>query len=176
MFYKFAKNYNSYHIMSIQEQLKNEAISLGLCQEWQNKWGDPDVDTLCDKFIRGLDFCIKHDFPKVEYIIANFSEQDLSRNGIYVEGKHEAKAQKHIVVMGDADVDIYVPEYSICDIYARHDSKVRLHLDDRSWGYITVLDNATVEVVRKGDGAKIKSSFFSGTIVNKEQFDTIHYK
>ena len=73
-------------------------------------------------------------------------------------------------------VDVYVQEDSICDIYVRHDSKVNLHVGDRAFVYVTMRDNGMLEIKSKGQGAKIKSSVFSGTIDKVELIDTIHYK
>ena len=164
--------------MELHELLKNQAIGLGLCQQWQDEWGNPDVDALCNKFIRGIDFCIKHDFPKLEEVNSLFQREDLERNGIFSHSntKSVSKAQKHVIAMGEAEVDIYVPSYGVCDIYVRHNSKVNLHVGTRSFVYFTILDNGTVTIKEKQDGAKIKCSYHSGTINDKHLVDTIHYK
>lgn len=164
--------------MQLQEFLKQEAIKLGLCQQWQDEWGNPDVDELCQKFIRGQDFCIKHDFPNVGHIREYFKREDLERNGIYCQPDVVASSvgQKNVIAMGNAMVDVYVQEDSICDIYVRHDSKVNLHVGDRAFVYVTMRDNGELEIKSKGQGAKIKSSVFSGTIDKVELIDTIHYK
>lgn len=164
--------------MSVQELLKSQAIDLGLCQQWQDEWGNPNVDDLCRKFIRGIDFCIKHDFPKVEQVNTLFQREDLERNGIYSHPniKSVSKGQKDVVSMGDSVVDVYVPDHALCDIYVRHNSRVNLHVGENAFVYVTMRDNGTLEVVHKGAKSKIKSSYFSGTFVNKEQLDTIHYK
>lgn len=162
--------------MEVQELLKKEAISLGLCQQWQDEWGTPDVDTLCDKFIRGIDFCIKHDFPKIEKINELFKKEDLERNGIYTQGLSHVKNKKHVIAMGDAEVVVTVPENCICDIYARHNAKVRVEASQNSFTYFSLYDSGKVIIDNKSEGAKIKCSLFSGEIVNKDLVDTIHYK
>lgn len=162
--------------MEVQELLKNEAIKLGLCQQWQDEWGVPDTDALCDKFIRGIDFCIKHDFPKVELINKLFNQEELHKNGIYTTGDCESYEQKDVITMGDSVVNVTVPAYRLCDIYVRHDSRINLIVGAHSFVYFTLLDNGTVNIVRKNESAKIMASYYSGSIENKELVDTIHYK
>lgn len=164
--------------MELHELLKNQAIGLGLCQQWQDEWGTPDVNALCNKFIRGIDFCIKHDFPKLEEVNSLFQREDLERNGIFSHSntKSVSKAQKHVIAMGEAEVDIYVPSYGVCDIYIRHNSKVNLHAGANSFVYFTILDNGKITIKEKQDGARIKCSYYSGVINNKDLVDTIHNK
>jgi hypothetical protein len=164
--------------MELQELLKTQAIELGLCQQWQDEWGTPDVDALCDKFIRGIDFCIKHDFPKVVEINYHFHREDLERNGIFTQPGVIARSegQKHVITMGESVVDVFVPDYSICDIYIRHNSKVNLHAGANSFVYFTILDNGKITIKEKQDGARIKCSYYSGVINNKDLVDTIHNK
>lgn len=164
--------------MDIQEQLKREAIGLGLCQQWQGEWGKPDLRELCRKFIRGIDFCIKNDFPKVSEIRSLFNADDLSiieNEGIYINDG-ESRGCRHIVAMDKAIVDVYVPDYEICDIYVRHQATVRLHLASHSYAYVTLLDNCQVYVVYKSPSAQLKASYYGGTNHNSNLFDTIHYK
>lgn len=162
--------------MELQEELKQQAIGLGLCEQWQNEWGNPDVNELCKKFIRGLDFCIKHDYPSLDYIREHFDQKDVERNGIFFQGKNNAVAGQHAIIMGDAEIDLYVLDNQICDIYTRHNAVLNIHLGKDAYAYISVLDHSTVNVISKGQGAKLKSSYFSGTINNKELFDVIHDK
>ena len=161
--------------MEIQEQLKHEAINLGLCKQWQSEWGHPDTKELCNKFIRGIDFCIKHDWPSVDEIKRIVDIDEIAAYGVYVkDGK--SHNQPNVVVMGDAVVDIYVGDYQVCDIYSRHNSTVRLHIGKFAFAYVTMLNDCKVTVVDKHDTAKLKASHFSGTFINQDKFDAIHYK
>ena len=163
-------------IMEFQKELKEEAIRLGLCDKWQREWGTPDVDALCDKFIRGMDFCIKHDFPKVEYIHSHFNETDLHRNGIYTQGQCVSINKKHVVALGNCEVDVYVTENDICDIYARHTSSIDLYVGDNAFVYISTYDKCKIRVICKGNNARICVSKFGGTLYCGDNFDKIAIK
>lgn len=69
----------------LNETLRNEAIGLGLCQQWQNDWaGNKSHDELISMFLRGIDFCIEHNWPSSEWIVNNFTPQELHRNNVFV--------------------------------------------------------------------------------------------
>lgn len=53
--------------------MKSQAINLGLCKEWTNEWGEPDKYELCEKYIRGIDFCLLNRYPSNEIIKKEFT-------------------------------------------------------------------------------------------------------
>lgn len=58
----------------LNTDLRDHAVSYGLCQQWQNDWQDnKNQQELIDMYIRGIDFCIEHDYPTVDYIKNNFT-------------------------------------------------------------------------------------------------------
>ncbi len=162
--------------MRIQEKILLAGKSAGMCNQFQSELqsGEKTIDELCSMYHRGLDFCIDKHFPSKE-IVALFNPIDLARNGIYYDTtNYDILNQKHIVVNGKSDVDIYVDRIS--DIYVRDNSKARLHIRDGAFVYVTLRDNAEVSVVMRGANTRICASLFSGTIVNEEQFDIINRK
>lgn len=45
----------------LSRTLLTQAVSLGLCTQWTEQWGEPDQQGLIDKYLHGIDFCIKKD-------------------------------------------------------------------------------------------------------------------
>ena len=97
--------------MKLQEELKQMAIVHGLCAQWQREWGNPDLAGLCDKYIRGLDFCIKHDFPSIEYMEKHFRGK-VEDYGIYINDDMVSVNQKNVVIIGSS---IIIKEVTIED-------------------------------------------------------------
>ena len=58
--------------MNVSDELKEKAISLGLCTPWQKRWQNEDKHSLCQMYIKGLDFCIDHDYPSCTYMKKHF--------------------------------------------------------------------------------------------------------
>lgn len=146
-----------------------------MCAKFKDSWGKPTTEDLCRRFFAGMDFCIEHDWPKVDTMKELFDADEAAKYGVYF-ADGVSKNQEHVCVLGDAEVHIYVPAYGVCDVYARHNSKVHLHIGKKAFCYVSILDNATVFPEDKADGAQIKSSQYGGTIYEPHIFDTIHDK
>ncbi len=159
--------------MSIQEDLKQQAIEYGLCEQWQREWGNPTIADLCDKFIRGIDFCIKHNYPTIAYLDKHFRGQ-VEQYGIYINEGADSKGQAFVVANGDSTIDVYAPIF--CDIYARHNSHIRLYASADAFVYVSMYDNCTLEIMNKGQGAKICVSLFGGIITNEDMITKLYRK
>lgn len=161
--------------MELQEKLKQEAVKLGLCEQWTNEWGNPDQDELCEKFVRGLDFCIKHNWPDVEFIKNNFDLDLIERHGIYVRDG-AAINKKYVVVLGDAIVDVVMLEPIPCDITVLHNATVNIRLHNDRLCYITAKNNCHIHIDYKNPNGRLCMSYFGGEVFGKEYFDKITVK
>lgn len=161
--------------MDQYKDLKEDGIAHGMCQKMQDEWGEPNLAQLCRMFFRGMDFCIEQNWPSVEQMKHIATPEEAARYGVYYEDG-VASGQVNICALGDAVVHVYVPAFGTCDIYARHESNVYIHLAEHAFCYVSIYDNADVSVEEKAHAARINASSFGGTIHNKELFDTIHDK
>ena len=91
---------------------------MGLCKQWTSEWSDGSSrDELVDKFVRGLDFCIEHDWPSVDVMKRDFGDviQRYSGN-------------------------------SVGDVYVRHDSRACIAVNGLARVHVTVYDRGVVSV------------------------------
>ena len=161
--------------MDAQEILFRDGVALGMCAKFRDSWGVPNTAELAHKMFAGMDFCIEHDYPKLSLLQQLYTPQETELYGIYI-ADGTSRGQSNICALGDSKVHIYVPAYGVCDIYARHNSKIHLHLCEKSFCYLSILDNSQIIVETKAEGAQLKASYFGGTIETPELFDTIHDK
>lgn len=135
--------------------LKSQAIGLGLCQQWTDGWGKCNEQELINRFLHGIDFCIKHDWPSNEYIKKNFDRETLHRNNIYVDEDVQRRNPRQIVVIqGRSTGTVLYDGYTVADVYVRHDSEVTIDCSRMSKVFISVYDRAKVNVIQK-DGASV---------------------
>ena len=132
--------------MTVSEDLKNKAIKLGLCDEWTDNWGYPDLDGLCEKFIEGQDFCIKHGYPSNEYIKNNFGKV-AEKHGIFVDTDVNLDNPNVAVLLGSSKGEITLSGYISRDIYVRNDSNVDIRVTDHAVAFIRVFNNARIRVI-----------------------------
>lgn len=131
--------------MNVSEELKQQAIKLGLCREWTNDWNKPDLDSLCEMFISGQDFCIKHNYPSNEYIKNNFGGI-AEDHGIFVDSNIELINPDIAILLGSTKGSITLSGFVSRDIYVRNDSDVSITIKDSAKAFIRVFNNAKVTV------------------------------
>lgn len=133
----------------LSETLKDKAIRLGLCDEWTSQWGMPDKQGLIDKYIHGIDFCIKHDYPSIEFIKRNFEKDLLHENNIFVDEDVQSRNLKCVAVLnGGCTGTLLFDGYSTCTVYARHNSNVTIDCSYMSKVFIHVYDRAKVKALQ----------------------------
>lgn len=159
--------------MTIQEELKRQAVELGLCKQWQDEWGEPNIAQLCDKYIRGLDFCIKHNYPSIDYLDKHFKGK-VEKYGIYINEEAESVNQPDVVCNGNSNVRIKTN--GVCDIYVRHNSEIHITTIGKAFVYVTMLDDSKLFIDSKDEMSRICVSQFGGTIETPNLVDKVYKK
>lgn len=137
--------------MSKSNDLKKQAIGLGLCAQWQGEWGNPTDAQLADKYIKGIDFAIKHDWPSVEYIKAHFDKVLLHDKGIWCDEPVTTPKRGIMVLNGHCTGVLNFSDWEVVSVYVRHDSNVLINVSKFARVAVSVYDGATVQV--NGNGA-----------------------
>lgn len=134
--------------MTLSEQLKMEAVERGLCEKWQSEWGEqPTKQDLVEKYLKGIDFCIEHNWPTPDFIKRNFGGIIHDYN-IYVNENVDIDyAHGTIVLLGQCKGRIRCREFSVSDIYILHDSDVAISSYDMAKVYVNVDDAAKIKCV-----------------------------
>lgn len=167
--------------MNLSEELKSKAISLGLCQQWQSEWGKPNKKELINKFVKGIDFAIAHDFPSVEFINANFTKQEMRECGVFCDDDTFVKAPT-MVFMGESKGEVNFGDFDVTTVYVRHNSNLHITISRYASVIIKVFDNAKVFVDNKGfyksriynysDDSKV--TYYGSVLVKKRNFSDIY--
>lgn len=137
----------------ISKELKNKAINLGLCTKWAEEWGNPTKDELLDKYIRGIDFCIKHDYPSCEYMKKYF-EGVMQKRGVFVDDKIDLSNFNTVIANGNTSGKLVYNLYSVGTIYVRHNCILNIEVCDNAIVTIETYDNCTISV-RQSENAKV---------------------
>lgn len=162
--------------MNIQEHLLQDGAAHGMCEKFQKEWGNPSVKELCEKYFAGQDFCIKHNWPSLDWLQENMAGKTAAY-GIFINQEAElisSPDEREMALLGDSKVTYEA--YDMCDITVRHNSTLNLKAHHRSFVYVSLHDNATLNIVSKDDNARICVSHFSGNINNKELVDRYYKK
>jgi hypothetical protein len=159
--------------------LRAQAISHGLCKQWTEEWDlVGDMEELVDKYKRGLDFCIEHDYPSNAFIKEHFDADFLQENHIYVDADVsvlEGPSDVY-VVQGESVVDLHFKDYVVATVWVRHAShanifvscnaRVFVHVYDKSNCFVNQFGESRVFVKKHSEESKVTTC---GKITYKEK-------
>lgn len=140
---------------NIGKQLKSQAESLGACEKGLNGLDRLNEQELINRYVHFVDFVIEKNFPSNEFIKENFDKSLLEHNNIYVDAEFERRnARQVVVVQGESKGVLLFDGLTTSDVYIRHDSEVTIDCSRLSKIFISVYDNAKVNVTQR-DGASV---------------------
>ena len=116
-----------------------------LCEKWTEEWKDEtDIDELADKFIRGFDFCVKNNYPPLDFIRKNVKKEDLHRHNIFIDEEVQiADAENgYYVFLGRCTGTLWVNGLKAVTVYVRHDSVINVEAYDGARVQVRYYDNS----------------------------------
>ena len=131
----------------LSEKLKSQAINLGLCKEWTNEWGEPDEYELCEKYIRGIDFCLLNRYPSNEIIKKEFAGVREKFNIFVDDTNLFISNPKWSIFNGSCDCVVTFNDFGIGEMYVKDNSRVSLVALDNSIVYVSLIDDAKLDIV-----------------------------
>ena len=131
----------------LSDKLKQKAISLGLCKEWTNGWGNPDKYELCEKYIRGIDFCLFNRFPSNEIIKKEFAGVREKFNIFVDDTNLFISNPKWSIFNGSCDCVVTFNDFGIGEMYVKDNSRVSLVALDNSIVHVSLIDDAKLDIV-----------------------------
>lgn len=141
--------------MGKSEYLREEAVGLGLCEQWRGEWLDGQGDDeLIDKFKTGIDFCILHDWPSVEYIKGHFGKDVLHGHGVFVDDNlgngvagHPTVGGGSVVLLGRCTGRLRFGGFDVATVYVRHECDVEIVVSDFARVDVRVYEHGNATVV-----------------------------
>lgn len=150
----------------LSSKMKEEAIGLGLCKQWTKEWKDnTSKDGMVQKFVRGIDFCIEHDWPSVQVIKRDFGDV-IHNHGVYADESVNISNAPFVVLNGECDAELKYSWTSAGDIYVRHKSKAKICAKDVARVFVSVYDDSSVDIECE-EGAKCFVYLYGGSVKSK---------
>lgn len=139
----------------LNSELRECAVGHGLCTQWQGEWNDDKTQQeLIDMYVRGLDFCIEHDYPTTDFIKEHFDSYLLRKNRIYVDEEVEGGESGVYVINGKCNGEVRFEDFTVATLHVRHDSELNVVAEGLSKVFIKVYNHAKVHV-KQSDMAKV---------------------
>lgn len=135
----------------VNKELRNKAVSLGLCDTWQKRWmKDKTPQQLIDMYKKGIDFCLESNYPDNKFIKENFTKDILSKNNMFVdEDFYVLNPENDCVILGESQGKLIFDGYAVRDIYINGNADVEIEASDFAKIFVNVYDDAQVVVTQK---------------------------
>ena len=138
-------------------KLREDARRIGLCDEWYGQWKeDTSKEELYQKFIRGLDFCLKHRWPGKTFVKHHFSQEFLRSHGILLDDTRSYPVRdknrrlihlRDFVLIGDSHGTVrYSFKPHMCNIWVCDNSTIKVDVKYGAYMMIHLFDNAKADV------------------------------
>lgn len=139
----------------LNKYLKEKAVELGLCQDWQNQWKqDWSQKKMINKFYEGIDFCLKNNFPSDDFIRSYFPPKILHDNGVYINDAYSGLNHTCSIIKKNSVITLRYNASNVGTVYVTDSSKLNLTAKNRSYIIVHALDDAIV-TAQAFDDAKI---------------------
>lgn len=127
--------------------LRDQARELGLCDEWYKGWKSNETQQeLIDRYYKGIDFCIKHDYPRLEFIKKTFPKSLLLENGLFVDENFDASNLRRSVLLGCSKGEMIFYGNISSNVYVRHQSIVNITATDGAKVFVETYEDCKVNV------------------------------
>lgn len=163
----------------LNKDLRNQAIHLGLCNDWQKLWDkDWSQEKLVERMYIGLDFCLQFHYPANDYIIKHFDLDFRRKHNVFVNDKYSVNNPKESLVLGKSDVtfrynghsygNIHIRDNSMAKVIARNVSFVIVHLYENAYVDAEQIDNSKIVLVKHSRNVTIVAE---DNIKIREEYD-----
>lgn len=152
--------------MKIAKELAKEAKRKGICESWHDdlkKLGD-NKKAMVAMYVKGIDFCLSNDYPSNEYIRENFKGV-MEDFGVFLDDTINLVNYRRCIALGRTNGRVEIASYGVCEVFAKHDSELRIIAKDNAFIEIDIFDNAVV-YVHAQDRAKVHINRYGGNIIS----------
>ena len=167
--------------MELVELLRKDGVRKGLCQQYQGLLkGDLSIEDLVKLFIGGVDFCIKYNYPTLDFMREHFKGKSEPYGAFVDDEIVEPLVNVPDVVMnGDCKAMAEYNGFAVSRIFARHNTQMSVTVTDHAIVTIDAFDNTFLAIAVAGSDAQVIVSLYGeakvdciGTginVINKNQ-------
>ena len=156
----------------VTKHLAKVARANGICTPWLNELKTTnDKDALVDMYVRGLDFCLAHDYPSNDFIREHF-KGIMEKHGVFLDDAIELQNQCKCIALGETTGRVAADGYSVVEVWAKHQSSLNIIAKDNAFVMVDVYDNAVVNVYAY-DRAKVCVNKHGGKVTYNATDDAV---
>ena len=145
--------------MKVGKEIALEAKKKAICQEWFSEMTKQNnIQPLCEMYFKGSDWAMENDFPSLE-LLRKF-KGNPERFGLYADfigsaGLLNVSNTQRIAFFGNSQADLICEDWSVCEVYVRHNSEVKITAGENAIVIVNLLDSANIEILAE-ENANVK--------------------
>ena len=122
------------------DELKQKAIGLGMCKEFQESWNDD----LVGLYKQGVSWCLRHKFPSIKDM--------LKYDSVLVDNDVHNSKCIDLILTGDTYIinectgNLEICDYNVARLYTALNTSVEINVKDNSILIIEAYDNSMIRI------------------------------
>ncbi len=158
--------------MNLPKELAKQAKKKGICEEWYNQLKSlNDKDAMADMYLRGIDFCLRNDYPSNDFIQKHFGDV-APKHGVFVDAAVDVTNRPKCVCLGACSGRVKVDGFNVCEVFVKHDSELNIIVKDNAFVMVDIFDNANV-MIHAYDRAKVCVKRYGGNVIDNAADDAV---
>ncbi len=141
--------------------LKQKAIALGLCAEFQAKWSD-ESSYLVDMYKTGVTWCLANKYPSLVDML--LYDELLAENNVFNSRLVDLFLNGDTYVFNDCSGKLEINDYNVARAYFGLNSNVKITAKDESYLYLDLYDNTNIQLVVEGN-ANVTAYCYGNSVV-----------
>ena len=121
-------------------ELKQKAISLGLCKEFQESWNED----LVGMYLKGITWCLSRRYPTLEDMLPY--DNLLVDNDIYNSRLVDLLLTNDIYVLNNCTGEVEIDDFNVSRMYTSLDSIIEVNVKDSAILFIDAYDNSVLRI------------------------------
>jgi hypothetical protein len=124
----------------------DRAIEAEICEPWAIKIANaPTVHHMLEMYRKGIDFCLKNDFPSNSLLLQLAGDQ-INEHGIFIDAPVDLVDPEFTTLLGKCNAAIAYTDYSVSTLFVKHTSTGSVIAGDNAIVVIDCFDNSTLLV------------------------------
>lgn len=151
---------------NLSKTLAKEAKKKGICKEWHTALKSlTDRKAMVEMYLRGIDFCLRNDYPANDFIKAHFGDI-APRMGVFVDSEISVENNPKCVCLGQTFGKVSTTGFNVCEIFAKHEAEINVVATDNAFVMVDVFDHSVVNI-HAHDRAKVcVNQYGNGSHIN----------
>lgn len=156
--------------MNLNEYILKKAIKSGICEGWADMLKTATKEQMLDMYVKGIDFCLKNEFPTTTDLLDLATTDELARFGIYIYSKRNIENSSFVVSLGSSELNAVWDGYNVGQLFVKHTSKLKVSVRDHAFLVIDAFDMTNIDITASGN-SKILINLYGQAKINHSKSD-----